>query len=110
MITTSAEVDVSEEMMRNYFSHLVNSFFKILPIREGGGKSLPVYLRSLQVEILGCKKLILELDYDPRFITLSSILEYLIDNPECEVKVVKREVFRAIDICNKLKTQYTEAV
>ena len=39
--------------------------------------------------------------------TLISILQYLIDTPDCPVQDVKREVFRAISICNKLKSRYT---
>lgn len=108
MIDTSVGVDIPEEMVCHYFEHLVGGLFKILPIRESGEKSLPVYLRSLQIEILGCKGLISELGNDPRFISLTSILNYLRENPYIEVREVKREVFKAIDICNKMKDKYSQ--
>lgn len=110
MTDTSIGAKVSDKLMSNYFTSLINSFFKILPIRESGEESLPVYIRSLQVQILGCERLIVELNDDPHFITLVSILEYLKDNPDCDVKEVKRQVFRAIDICNKLSNKYSKAV
>ena len=40
------------------------------------------------------------------FLTLLSILQYLINYPKCLVKVVKREVFRAISICKKIGARY----
>lgn len=110
MIDTVIGVPITNELIHNYFKSLVNSFFKILPIRESGGTTLPIYIQSLQAELLGCKELICELNNSSNFLTLVAILQYLHDNPDCPVRDVKREVFKAIGICNKLKAQYTEAV
>lgn len=107
MIDTVSGVQINNELLCNYFKNLVNLFFKILPIRENEEVSLVTYMQSLQIELLGCKGLIKALDNDPNYLTLLAILQYLIDNPECEVYKVKREVFRAISICNKLKSKYT---
>ena len=97
---------VDAEVLHNYFRNLVNHFFKILPIREQNEESLTTYMQSLQAELLGCKGLVSAIQNDASYLTLLSILQYLIDNPECTVREVKREVFRAISICNKLKAQY----
>ena len=105
-LDTTAGLPVSKELLCNYFKNLVNLFFKILPIRENNEDSLIVYMKSLQIELLGCKELIISLKNDSNYLSLLSILQYLIDNPECEVYKVKREVFRAISICNKLKSKY----
>lgn len=105
-LDTTAGIPVSKELLCNYFKNLVNLFFKILPIRENNEDSLIVYMKSLQIELLGCKELIISLKNDSNYLSLLSILQYLIDNPECEVYKVKREVFRAISICNKLKSKY----
>ena len=105
-IQTTAGVCMSAEMLSEYLRSLVNRFFKILPIRENGEVSLVTYMRSLQAELLGCKELIVAIHDDHMFVSLLNILQYLIDNPECSVVVVKREVFRAISICNKLKAKY----
>ena len=43
---------------------------------------------------------------DRDYVSLLAILQYLIDNPETSVHTVKREVFRAISICNKLRAKY----
>ena len=103
------EKDVSQisgELIYNYFSSLVNCFFKILPIRESEEKSLVVYLESLKMELLGCGSLIKAINYDAGFLSLLAILQHFIDDPECPVPKVKREVFKAISICNRLRTQY----
>ena len=105
-IQTTAGVNMDAAMLSGYLRSLVNRFFKILPIREDGENSLETYMRSLQAELLGCKELIVAIHDDPLFVSLLNILQYLIDNPECSLAVVKREVFRAISICNKLKAKY----
>lgn len=99
---------IDHNILYNYFRNLVNLFFKILPIREANEDSLTTYMQSLQAELLGCKNLVSAINNDASYLTLLSILQYLIDNPECSVKEVKREVFRAISICNKLKSRYAE--
>lgn len=97
-------------ILANYMRSLVDRFFKILPIKEGkdvyGVESLDAYLNSLLAELLGCKELIIAVNHDSAFLSLLSILQYLIDNPDCSVRTVKREVFRAITICNSLKARY----
>lgn len=106
MVETTAGMPIDTKVLSNYFRILVNHFFKILPIREQSEESLTIYMKSLQAELLGCRGLVSALEYDAAYLTLLSILQYLIDNPECTVKEVKREVFRAISICNQLKAQY----
>lgn len=108
MINTTADAQLSSELIFNYFRNLVNQFFKILPMRESEEESLPVYIDSLRSELLGCSRLIVGLGKDPYFLTLLNILQYLSDNPECSVKTTKREVFKAISICNRFKAKYTE--
>lgn len=97
---------ISEELIYNYFSSLVNCFFKILPIRESEEKSLPVYLESLKAELLGVNNLIEAINNDAGFLTLLAILQHFIDTPQYPVQKVKREVFKAINICNRLRQQY----
>ena len=94
--------------MSNYLRSLVNRLFKILPIREQGDDSLTIYVRSLQMELLGSKELIKDFQNDATFLTILSILQYLIDNPNCSVKTVRREVFHTISLCNKLKATYLD--
>lgn len=106
MMETTVGVPLDRALLNNYFRTLINMFFKILPIKESGEDSLETYMRSLQIELLGCKELICALNKDSSFISLISILQFLIDTPECDVSTVKREVFRAISICNKLKKKY----
>lgn len=103
MIETKAGKPIESEVLRNYFKRLVNHFFKILPMRENEEESLTTYMQSLQLELLGCQSLIPSIGEDSNFLTILSILQYLIDNPNCNITTVKREVFRAISICNKLQ-------
>lgn len=106
MIETAAGIPMDKAALKSYLRNLVNLFFKILPIQESEETSVVPYMRSLQVELLGCQSLILALQNDPHFVTLLAILQFLIDHPDSSHQVFKREVFKAISICNKLSAQY----
>lgn len=102
---TNKNIDLSNNMFNKYLSSLVGQFYKILPLKESGEKSLGKYIDSLQREMLGCYDLIILLDNDELYLSLLSILEYLKEN-DCETEIVKREVFKAISICKKLHKKY----
>ena len=104
MINTSADVQISESFLKKYFENLVNQFFKILPMREDGEESVFVFMRSLQVELLGCQGFIELLHNEASYLSLLFILQYLIDTPDCPIEEVKREVFKAISLCEKISS------
>lgn len=101
---------MNNRMVVKRFDGLVSQFFKILPIKESGDTTLKKYMLSLQREMLGCKSLIVAIHDDDRYLSLLSILEYMIehvDDPELDVATVRSDVFKAISILNKLKEQYS---
>lgn len=104
----SNENTLPKKLIYKYFSSLVNCFFKILPIKENGEESLTKYVESLRDEMMGARNLMIldAIDCDARYLTLLAILQNLIDDPNYSVKKTKRDVFRAINICNSLKDQY----
>lgn len=110
MVALTNGAEINSAVIYNYFRTLVNLFFKILPMRESEQASLTTYMHSLQCELCGCADLIDAINNDPRYLTLLSILEYLIRHPDCDFFVVRREVFRAISICNKLQAKYSAEV
>lgn len=108
ILKISDGVEVDAALIKNYFSALVNCVFKILPMKENKEESLNAYMRSLQMEMVGCKELVDAINNDSMYLSLLSMLQYQIDNPNCPVNDTRREVFKAIAICNKLKARYTE--
>lgn len=107
-------VEINSKMFQNYIKALINKFFKILPMWEQcegtADDSLITYMQSFQAELLGCKELVFEIKSDEAYLTLIAILQYLIDNPSLTVKTVRREVFKAISLCNKLISVYVTKV
>lgn len=99
-------VVINSELINNYFSSLVNCFFKLLPIRESEEKTLAVYAESLQSELLGAGAIIQGVNNDSGYLSLIAILQHIIDEPDYPIPKVKREVFKAISICNRLKSKY----
>lgn len=106
MIQTKNGLEMDNTVLTNYLRNLVNLFFKILPIRESEQATLGAYMSSLQSELLGCKSLIVALHEDSMFLSLLSILQFLIDNQDSSIPIYRREVFKAISICNKLRARY----
>ena len=105
-LNTIYGVPIEEPLVENYFRNLVNLFFKILPIRENEETTLAAYMKSLLVELIGCRELIVEVHNDAAFLTLLATLQYLIDHPEAPVSKFRSEVFKSISICNKLRARY----
>lgn len=103
---TRYDINIPDDLVGNYFNNLINLFYKILPMRENGETTLQTYMESLAFELVGAKELVETIRCDAQFLSLLSILESLISQPDCEVPVVKREVFRAISICNKIIDRY----
>lgn len=44
---------LSDRLVGNYFSNLVDLFFKILPLWENREKTLPIYMETLLDELIG---------------------------------------------------------
>ena len=107
-INTITGTPVPQVLLKNYFRSLVNRFFKILPMREENEDSLPAYILNLRSELLGCKSFIPELQKNSLYLSLLSILQYLIDRPECTISETRSEVFNAIGVCNTLLSIYTD--
>lgn len=105
---TKYEVEMSREVLQNKLTDMVNQFYKILPLYESKSPTLHQYMEGFMRELLGMKSLIKALDNDGLYMTLLGTLQYLIDN-ECEVRVVKADVFKAINIVKKLQKKYVIA-
>lgn len=106
-IETVSGSTISYMVWSNYVRNLVNRFFKILPIREGGEKdTLRTYMISLRNELAGCSEFVVLIHDDAMFLSLLSVLQNLIDHPGSSVSTFRREVFNAISICNKLRDRY----
>ena len=107
MLQNKSSEPIDSQFVSEYFLNLVKHFFQILPMREKQEESLPVYLDSLRDELAGCASFFQEIGGEATFISLLSILQSIIDNPEISVRKTKREVFKAISACNKLSSQYS---
>lgn len=102
---TDKNLELPTKVVQKYLQSLIGRFYKILPIKESGEPSLRKYMDSLQREMIGCQSLIIALNYDELYLSLLSMLQYLIEN-NCNTDIVRCEVFKAIDICKKLQKKY----
>lgn len=111
MLDTSNGMQINSAAVVSYIDSLVNKFFKILPMREESEPSLQEYIKSFQRELIGCSNMTVSIHDDGLYISILSVLQYLSDNAmsdECSIADVRREVFHAISLCNKLKSKYKD--
>lgn len=103
---TKYGTEIPDEMLNNYFSSLINQIYKILPIKESGEPTLPQYLNSLVRELVGANSLFEKTENDSMFLSIIAVIGYLSENDDCDTKIVKSDVFRAINMCKKLQKKY----
>ena len=91
----------------SYLNHLVNRIYKILPLKESNSPTLDSYLQSLELELKGFKPFNTIIKNDPIVLSVFNILEF-IKNEDCPHDVYKKEVFRCINIIQKINKKYFE--
>lgn len=92
------------ELEVSYIKSLIPKTFKILHIKEKQPDTLYDYVDSFRVELIGSQKSFEELKTDTNFQSLINIINYFCDN-ELEHKKIRREVFKCIDLINKIIKQ-----
>ncbi len=105
---TKYGVQVSRDMCGAKSSELINQFFKIIPLRENGSDTIAQYMEGLLREMLGMEQLITEWHEDGQYLSLLAILQYHVDHPECDLAIVRSDVFKAIGIIKRLQKKYAE--
>jgi hypothetical protein len=87
-----------------YLNTIVNSVFKILPLFEEQNIGVKTYLESLLFELYGLEEVV-EIEHSYEYISLLSTLESVkkeVSNEESKKAVVKREVFKCINIIKNM--------
>ncbi|MFA6728938.1 MAG: hypothetical protein WCS17_12115 [Prevotella sp.] len=88
-----------------FLNSLTGKIFKILPLKEknddGYAVHLEDYLESLLIEIIGACGTFSDLGSSVEFLTVINTMQYISQN-DVSVKVCKREVFKMIDLVNKI--------
>ena len=104
---TKYGTEVSRNLIYNHTGELVGQFYKILPIKESGSDTFPLYVGSLLRQMLGARELFTEWQDDSRIATLLDILQYMVDHPDCETESVRSDVFRSINLIKQLQKKYS---
>ena len=95
---------VSERLYSNYFRTLIGKFYKILPMCEEMSPTVDKYISGLIFELTGGTKIIEDIKYDGRYMSLIFSLGGLSDCDD--LKVCKREVFKCIRIIEEIIKEY----
>lgn len=91
----------------NYAEMLIPKFFKILPLFEEKNEGLYAYVQSLIFELNGLYGTVDELSENGNFLSLLATLESIADEvliyDEESQSIIKREVFKCIEIIKQIK-------
>jgi hypothetical protein len=101
-------IEAKSVIFANYTELLVPRFFKILPLFEEKNEGLFSYIQSLIFELNGLYWTIESLQKEGNFLLLLATLESISDevlmyDEESQV-IIRREVFRCIDVIKQLKS------
>lgn len=102
---TRLDTKIDNQTMSAHIGYLINKVYKILPLKETEEDTLQKYLEGLQREMLGCESLIPAFEKNGQYLSVVSIIQYMIDN-DCELSVVKSDVFKAIGILRKMQQKF----
>lgn len=88
-----------------YVSSLISKVYKILPMYEENNRFICMYIDSLIDEMVGGYKTFPLFVDKADYYTVINILHYLNDNIDMEHAQLKREVFKAIQCIDRLKSK-----
>jgi len=94
----------NNEKLVVYLSTVVNSVFKILPMFEERNIGVQKYLDSLLFELYGLEEAV-SMEHSYEYISLLSTLESVkkeVAKPDSKKTVIKREVFKCINIIKNM--------
>lgn len=84
-----------------FFKNIIGKIFKILPLKEENNIGFYDYVDSILIQLIGAKSTFLELENNQDFLSVINIIQY-IKNNKCSNKQCKREIFKCLNIIQKL--------
>ena len=99
------KITEKSDIFQMYLKSLVDKIYKVLPLYEEENEGLFTYLQSLVYELNGTLWAIEELEQNAEYISLIATLESLSDDSmffDNDHAVIKREVFKCINIVKKM--------
>lgn len=97
--------DINNEVLVDYFKALINRIFKILPLRQEHILTLDRYVDNLIMELGGGEVILLNQGIYIELINNLEVFHELV-----EVRDIKRQVFKCIDICKKIINKFEKEV
>lgn len=100
----------NKEKLIVYLNSIVNNVFKILPLYEEKNIGIKTYIESLIFELYGLDKVI-DVKYGYEYVSILAILksvEFEVQKDNSKKPVVKREVFKCINVIKNMVAKLEE--
>ncbi|MCY9737438.1 hypothetical protein M5X17_27435 [Paenibacillus alvei] len=96
-------IQLNSDLFYVYSTDLVSRVYKILPLYEENNIGLSSYIQSLIFELYGVYEVVEDIHNNSHFVSLIATLESLSEEVlSNDHRVIKREVFRSIELVKKL--------
>lgn len=100
-------ISANSNLFLNYSNDLVSRVFKILPLYEEKNEGVYTYVQSLVYELSGLAEVVEGMSVNEGYLSLLATLESISDDTLFlhvdNHSVIKREVFRCIDVIKKMR-------
>jgi hypothetical protein len=99
------KLQFNDVIFQEYLSELIGKFFKILPLFEQKNSNLSKYLNSLQFELEGVSKLVIDKQGYGKLVSVLGILKSVLDknsDGDIDVSTIRSEVFKCMRIIESL--------
>jgi hypothetical protein len=91
-----------DETLNAYVKGMTNKLFKMIPMKEQGMESLPLYIQSTLREFVGQKELVERFKHNNEFLTILGVMESLLNQED--FGTFRSDVFKMINLIERLKS------
>lgn len=88
-------------MIQEYIQSLFGKIYKMLPIFEENKEALPIYAKSLAIELIGATFTFPVLKTEKHYIDIINIVNYIAEN-DIDHFTCKKQVFKCRDLVGKI--------
>ena len=84
-----------------FLTNMIGAVFKVLPLNDSKNETLPDYLDSLYIQLIGGRDSHNELKESVEFASIINVIQYFKTN-EYSPKTCKREILKCVNVLEKL--------
>jgi hypothetical protein len=90
-----------DESTNLFLTSMIGAVFKVLPLYDSNNETLPDYIESLYIQLIGGRETYEDLKLSQEYTTIINVIQYFRAN-EYSKKTCKREILKCVNLLEKL--------